>query len=261
MLQVIAELRILIEVAHFEKKALQMQAAAAAPLPLLQAHSGFTIAVPETEAGSETEPATSVSSADGLPSASALRRQASPPHGFPPRSHNRGVSALGGFGGGAGGRAQEATSQPHAGQPYGGAGGSAPAGLATIYSSNTSGGGYGSPSRASPPAAGSGGSNGGSGGGLSPMQQRIAAAAAAASVSAMSAAASAVTSVAAHRSRVHIPSTPFGTHRTAVYQAAAAHTRVAGGSPQVRAPAKTVKDLLLVALLRDAGRNACHRRR
>ncbi len=48
--------RILLEVAHFEKKALATQAAV--PPPLQQQHSGFTITVPETEAGSEPEPAT-----------------------------------------------------------------------------------------------------------------------------------------------------------------------------------------------------------
>lgn len=86
-MQVIAELRILIEVAHFEKKALAMQV----PPPLQQQNSGFTITVPETEAGSEAEPQTSVSSADAISINPVMRRQGSPPR--PP-----GISSAGGYG-------------------------------------------------------------------------------------------------------------------------------------------------------------------
>lgn len=75
-MQVIAELRILIEVAHFEKKALAMQPQP----PLQQQHSGFTILVPPTEAGSEADPATSVTSASSADAGSRpnLRRRRAP---------------------------------------------------------------------------------------------------------------------------------------------------------------------------------------
>ena len=81
--QVIAELRILIEVAQFEKKALAMQP----PLPQRQP-SGFTIAIPPTEAGSEADPATSVTSASSADAGGrpGLRRRRSPldPQDFMP---------------------------------------------------------------------------------------------------------------------------------------------------------------------------------
>ena len=75
-MQVIAELRILIEVAQFERKALAMQR----PPPLQQQHSGFTILVPPTEAGSEADPATSVTSASSADATSRpnLRRRRAP---------------------------------------------------------------------------------------------------------------------------------------------------------------------------------------
>jgi len=226
-------------VAHFEKKALATQAAG--PPPLQQQHSGFTIAVPETEAGSEPEPATSLSSNDALPTAaSALPRQASPPSRFAPGrgsspapggydsptpgGYGNGGYSSGGFGSSGGGpQNQEAVGQVHDRTPPGVgtySGGApaiytSPAGLAGIDTGHRGGGvaGYGSPTKPSERNGGAAAAAAGAGG-RSPMEARIAAAAAAASASAMYAATAVVTSVAAQRRGVVVPPTPFGAYRT-----------------------------------------------